>query len=180
MDSALGHWLDGIGIQLAYPADHGGWRDAVGLHEPAYSTDRRSSPAPGDFLSQRREWQAFKPSFSRRRHPSRRRGSPRARWPRPRSRRLALVDADPVARRRDLPDLCRFMLATGMRIGGVLAVTWADVDLDAATVTVDHTVLRLKGQGLVLSRLKSPSSYRTLVLPEWGVEMLRARRQRCR
>jgi integrase len=48
-------------------------------------------------------------------------------------------DADKVAVREDLPDLCRFMLATGVRIGETLAVYWSDVDLDAGVVRIDHT-----------------------------------------
>jgi integrase len=91
---------------------------------------------------------------------------------------LRLVDADPVACRRDLPDLCRFMLASGVRVGEALALTWPDVDLDTGTIAVDHTLLRLKGRGLVLSRLKSASSYRTLRVPVWLVDLLRARRLR--
>lgn len=91
---------------------------------------------------------------------------------------LRLVDADPVAIRRDLPDLCRFMLATGVRVGEAPALTWSDVDLDAGTVAIDHTLLRLKGRGLVPSRLTSTSSYRTLVLPAWLIDLLRARRVR--
>ncbi|MGL5862875.1 MAG: site-specific integrase [Phycicoccus sp.] len=91
---------------------------------------------------------------------------------------LGLVDADPVARRRDLPDLCRLMLASGVRVGEALALTWSDVDLDAGTVSVEHTLLRLRGRGLVPSRPKSSSSFRTLRMPPWLVDLLRARRLR--
>lgn len=91
---------------------------------------------------------------------------------------LDTVDADAVAARRDLPDLCRFMLATGVRVGEALGVSWPDVDLDTGWVAIEHTVIRIKGRGLVLSRLMSESSYRTLVLAPWAVEMLRDRRRR--
>ena len=37
---------------------------------------------------------------------------------------------DEFARRHDLPELARFMVATGLRLGEALGVTWADVDLD--------------------------------------------------
>jgi integrase len=40
------------------------------------------------------------------------------------------------------------MLATGLRIGEALAVTWSDVDLDAGTVEVDWKLQRIKGEGL--------------------------------
>jgi integrase len=47
---------------------------------------------------------------------------------------LAQLDADKDARDKDLPDLCRFMIGTGLRIGEALAVAWPEVDLDEATV----------------------------------------------
>ena len=55
------------------------------------------------------------------------------------------MPGDPAA---DLPDLTRWMLAAGLRIGEALAMTWADVDLDAGTVEVDWKLLRIKGEGL--------------------------------
>ena len=89
-----------------------------------------------------------------------------------------LLDADPVARRHDLPEMARFMLATGLRLGETLGVTWADLDLTAGTVAVHRTVVRVKGQGLVAKRVKSRASERGLLLPAWCVELLRARRVR--
>ena len=44
------------------------------------------------------------------------------------------LQADEKARRRDLPDLVFFMLATGVRIGEALAVVWSQVDFEAGTV----------------------------------------------
>ena len=43
---------------------------------------------------------------------------------------LAVLDAD-SAQHHDLPELARFMLATGLRLGEALGVTWADLDLGA-------------------------------------------------
>lgn len=91
---------------------------------------------------------------------------------------LAILDSDPVARRKDLPELARFILATGLRLGEALGVRWSDVDMDRGVVHVERTVIRVKGQGLKASRLKSRTSYRVLVLPEWCLAMLRARRVR--
>jgi integrase len=70
------------------------------------------------------------------------------------------------------------MLATGLRLGEALGVTWADVDMTAGTVAVNRTIVRVKGQGLVAKRTKSRASARGLLLPSWGVELLRARRVR--
>lgn len=90
---------------------------------------------------------------------------------------LAWLDADAKARDRDLHDLVAFLAATGLRIGEACAATWSDVDLDAGTVTVSGTVLRVKGSGLVISAPKSAAGERVLELPIWCAELLRRRQQ---
>lgn len=93
---------------------------------------------------------------------------------------LAYLSYDPKARSRDLPDLVAFMLATGLRIGEASALTWAYVDLEAGTVEVAGTALRLKGQGLVIKHsAKSSAGNRVLVLPRWGVQLLQRRLEAC-
>ncbi|MFC8503815.1 tyrosine recombinase XerC [Pedococcus sp. NPDC057267] len=91
---------------------------------------------------------------------------------------LAMLDASADARHKDLPELARFILATGLRLGEALGVRWSDVDLDRGILSVERTVIRVRGQGLRASRLKSRTSYRVLVLPGWCVTMLKARRVR--
>jgi Phage integrase family len=76
------------------------------------------------------------------------RRSPRALTAEERERWLAALEADSRAARKDLPDLTRWMLATGLRIGEALAVSWSDVDLEARTVEVDWKLIRIKGEGL--------------------------------
>lgn len=88
---------------------------------------------------------------------------------------LSKMEADEVAAHRDLPDLTRFMLATGCRIGEVLAVTFDEVDVAAKTVSIDWTVVRVKGQGLQRMSTKSVAGERTLRLPGWAVDMLNRR-----
>jgi integrase len=73
-------------------------------------------------------------------------------WSSGRLRKLAHLDGDSVAARKDLPDLCRWMLSTGIRIGEALAVSWEEVDLDGGTVVPP---IRLKGVGLVRKGTKS-------------------------
>ncbi|WP_307831944.1 tyrosine-type recombinase/integrase [Prauserella cavernicola] len=90
---------------------------------------------------------------------------------------LAQLELDPQASRKDLPDLTRFMLATGVRIGEALALYWEDVDLDKATVLINWTVVRVRGQGLKRTDPKTATSERALPLPSWAVEMLRQRRK---
>ncbi len=81
-----------------------------------------------------------------------------------------------MAVRKDLPALCRFMLATGVRIDETLAMYWSDLDLDASTVRIDHTVLRVKGAGLRRCPTKTAAGERTLPLPGWVASLMRERR----
>lgn len=84
--------------------------------------------------------------------------------------------ADQKARDWDLLDFVNMMLATGKRIGENSAITWEAVDLDAGTVEIRGTVIRVKGEGLRIKwRPKSKAGYRKLRLPSWAVEMLRRR-----
>ena len=62
---------------------------------------------------------------------ARRKRTPRALTLAERTTWLAQLEADEVAVGKDLPDLSRFMLATGVRIGETLAVFWPDVDFGA-------------------------------------------------
>jgi|SRR5215207_7331406 len=91
---------------------------------------------------------------------------------------LAVLDESDFARRRDLPDLARFMLATGVRLGEALGVCWSDIDMARGVVSIERTVIRVKGGGLRASRLKSRTSYRVLVLPAWCLSLVKARRVR--
>jgi integrase len=66
-------------------------------------------------------------------------------------------------------------LATGMRQGELLGLTWVDVDLDGANVRVRQQLQRIKGK-LTLCPLKTDRSRRTLALPAFAVEALRRQR----
>jgi integrase len=83
--------------------------------------------------------------------------------------------ADERAVQADLPDLTTFMLGTGVRIGESLAVLWSQVDLDAGTVEITHTIARLKAEGLIRKRAKSEAGLRLLHLPDWATAVLRTR-----
>ncbi|GAB3480063.1 site-specific integrase [Amycolatopsis cihanbeyliensis] len=88
---------------------------------------------------------------------------------------LAQLEADEKAVRWDLPDLSRFMMATGIRVGEALALYWEDVDFAEAAVAIDYTVVRRKGKGLVRKPTKTAAGERLLPLPSWAVAMLAAR-----
>lgn len=91
---------------------------------------------------------------------------------------IARLEADRVAAAKDLPDLTRFMLGTGVRIGEALAVSWDEVDLDAGTVAIVWKLIRVRGKGLLrVPRLKSDAGERLLPLPLFVLVMLRKRRR---
>ncbi|MDS0137578.1 MULTISPECIES: site-specific integrase [unclassified Amycolatopsis] len=96
---------------------------------------------------------------------------------------LAQLELDPKAVRHDLPDLTRFMLATGVRIGEALALYWEDVTLPdgeaggLGLARFEWTVVRLRGVGLVRTDPKTPASERTIPLTSWAVDLLRRRRR---
>jgi integrase len=100
---------------------------------------------------------------------------PRALTLEERSRWLAQLAGDPKARRKDLPDLTAFLLATGCRIGEALAVVWSQVDLEAGVVEITHTIVRIKGEGLLRKSTKTSTGERVLQLPRWATSMLRTR-----
>jgi integrase len=79
----------------------------------------------------------------------------------------------------DLADIVDLMLATGARIGEVLALRWADVDLAAEhpTVTICGTIVFVKGKGFFRQDwTKSDAGFRTIVLPRFAVAMLMDRK----
>ena len=101
--------------------------------------------------------------------------APRALTPEERVSLLSQLVADPKARERDLPDLVFFMLATGVRIGEALATIWSEVDLEAGTVQITSTLVRLRGEGLLRKSTKTSAGERTLALPLSAVAVLRRR-----
>jgi len=67
----------------------------------------------------------------------------------------AKLAADQKARNRDLPNFVDIMITTGKRIDENSAITWDTLDLDADTVEICGTVIRVKGHGL---RIRSGTS----------------------
>lgn len=82
-------------------------------------------------------------------------------------------------RRPDLAEIVDVLLATGGRIGEVLALRWMDLDLTDTPprLTFSGTLVYIKGRGYIRQpRPKSDAGYRILVLPQFAVEVLRRRR----
>src|SRR3954447_14804531 len=67
-------------------------------------------------------------------------------------------------------------MAVGLRQSEALALRWADVDLEHATLTVRRGVHRVRRQGLVYEEPKADRSRRTVALPAPLVEALHAHR----
>lgn len=88
----------------------------------------------------------------------------------------AFLTYDERAISRDLPDLVGMLAATGMRIGEATALLWSNVDLDAGTVDVSATIVRVKGNGATRQAFtKSEAGKRMLQVPDWCVALLAAR-----
>ena len=71
-------------------------------------------------------------------------------------------------------------LSLGLRLGELLGLTWADIELDATPprLTVHRALKRIDGAGLILDTPKTKASRRTVHLPASCVAALRAHRAR--
>ncbi len=67
---------------------------------------------------------------------------------------------------------------TGMRVGELLGLTWADVDLDAGRLTVQRALQRQNEAGLVFVTPKSARSRRTILLSRRAIDALALHRDR--
>jgi integrase len=79
----------------------------------------------------------------------------------------------------DLADIVDLLLATGARIGEILALRWDELNLaaDRPTLTISGTLVYVKGKGLYRQEwTKSDAGYRTIVLPQFAVGTLLARK----
>jgi len=91
---------------------------------------------------------------------------------------LTAVRTDARLADLDLADVVEFMAATGCRVGEALALRWDDVDLDAGTVTLNATVVRVTGQGLVRQEHgKTASSGRTIAVARHLLSVLTERQR---
>jgi len=69
-------------------------------------------------------------------------------------------------------------LATGMRQGELLGLSWSDVNWDQGALHVRQQAMRTKGKGLALSSPKTARSRRTITIPAAVFDVLRAHRGR--
>jgi integrase len=65
-------------------------------------------------------------------------------------------------------------VTTGLRLGELLALRWADIDFDAAELCINRTLQRIKGHGLILKDSpKTETSRRRVALPVSVLDELR-------
>lgn len=153
-------------------------RFLVDLHErvgPATSRTARAVISGAMGRAVREGAIRFNPTREVRRLSTAPRRRPRALTEQERAAWFLAVTRDPRAVSRDLPDLCAFMLATGLRLGEVVAVLWSEIDLEEGAVDVTSTLIRVTGQGVIRKATKSSAGQRRLPLPRWCVAMLRRR-----
>jgi len=86
---------------------------------------------------------------------------------------LQLLEA---AQGNRLECLLTLALATGMRLGELLALRWDDIHLEERTLRVAHTARYVSGLGMIESEPKTESSRRSILLPQFAVDMLKQHR----
>lgn len=64
------------------------------------------------------------------------------------------------------------ILATGLRIGELLALRWKDVDFANKRLTVSGTVTRLKGQGLSITDPKPGNAASEIPISDFAIQLL--------
>jgi len=74
----------------------------------------------------------------------------------------------------DIADIIEVMLATGARIGEVLALRWADIDLEGRVIEVNATIKTESGIGTYRKVVARP---RLVGLPEGAARILQTRRR---
>jgi integrase len=77
------------------------------------------------------------------------------------------------AKRSGLYEFYLLELSTGLRLGEITALTWDDFDEEKKTITVNKTASRLDGK-IIISTPKTPSSNRTIMIPNECVTALKA------
>jgi integrase len=74
-----------------------------------------------------------------------------------------------------MADIVELLIATGARIGEVLALRWSDIDVRARTLEINATIKTDSDRG---TYRKPAARARLIALPELAVEVLLRRRSR--
>lgn len=85
---------------------------------------------------------------------------------------LDTLEPSPSNNRRTT--LYRFLLATGLRIGEALALSWSDINFNEMTVSVNKTIVQsLKGNNKVQNSTKTSESERVVTLDSSTISLLK-------
>lgn len=68
-------------------------------------------------------------------------------------------------------------IAVGMRLGEALGLQWSDISFESQTITIRHQLQRIEGK-LTLVEPKTDKARRTIALPSFAIDALRAHRAR--
>jgi len=90
---------------------------------------------------------------------------------------VAAVGGSEICAQKDLADPVIVLAATGLRRSELLALRWQDVDLDGRVLSINGSVVRLKGAGLVRQDTTKGGNDRTVALPRFAVDALRRRKE---
>ena len=71
-----------------------------------------------------------------------------------------------------LAPLFRFAYWSGLRRGEALALQWADLDMDRATVIVRRSYVQVRGRAFLQEVTKTAAGYRTITLPQATIAAL--------
>lgn len=78
------------------------------------------------------------------------------------------------AKETNLEVLLAVAVGTGMRKGEILGLRWSDIDFTKGTLQVSRTLNYLSGHGFVEGKPKTKSSERSIVLPQFLLDLLQA------
>jgi integrase len=82
-----------------------------------------------------------------------------------------------VARGSDIEVMLKLALTTGMRIGELVGLRWADIDFQEVSLQIRHTVSRIGRRGIVENDPKTESSKRKIMLPRFVLDALQQHRE---
>jgi integrase len=90
---------------------------------------------------------------------------------------LAGLEGSEACASKDLRDPVIVLAGTGMCRGELLALREEDVDLDARVLSVNGSVVRIKGEGLIRQDWTKGRKVRTVPLPKFAIDALRRRKE---
>lgn len=88
------------------------------------------------------------------------------------------IDREDGRNREPKDAMLALLISVPLRRGEMLGLAWEDIDFERGVIRLKRQLVRMKGRGLVVKRLKTRASRRTLALPTIVLDMLRMHRAR--